>query len=63
MKLGMIQIVGKRHADIFRVLSMPVSSFIDYKERIMGGVNSLARKKGSKNTFDDASVSDPNDDD
>lgn len=29
---------------------MPVSSVIDYKERIMGsGVNSAARKKGSRN--------------
>lgn len=32
---------------------MPVSSFMDYKERIMGGgVNSIARKKGSRNNID-----------
>jgi hypothetical protein len=34
---------------------MPVSSFIDAKDRIMGdGINSLARKKGSKNVLDDS---------
>jgi hypothetical protein len=34
---------------------MPVSSFIDAKDRIMGdGINSLARKKGSKNVWDDS---------
>lgn len=48
---------------------MPVSSVIDYKERIMGsGVNSAARKKGSRNidgwdddADDDTSTKEPND--
>ena len=45
----------------FLLCSMPVSSVLDYKERVMGGgVNSAGRKKGSRNinTWDVDDVSD-----